>query len=114
MIAVIFEVTPAEGREQDYLDHAAQLKPLVGQVEGFLGVERFRSLTNPDKILSLSFFEDEEAVARWRNLPEHRASQKAGRTGVFRDYRLRVAEVLRDYGLTERTQTPEDSQEHHD
>ncbi|TCZ57856.1 antibiotic biosynthesis monooxygenase family protein [Roseicella aquatilis] len=110
MIAVIFEVEPAEGRFEDYLDHAARLKPELEKVPGFLSVERFRSLTNPDKLLSLSFWEDEAAVARWRCHPGHRGSQAAGRAGVFAGYRLRVAAVLRDYGMQERReQAPADS-----
>ena len=113
MIAVIFEVRPAEGRKADYLQIAAHMRPMVEQVEGFLSVERFQSLTNPDKILSLSFFEDEAAVARWRTLNGHRGAQTAGRSGVFADYRLRVAEVLRDYGMFDRTEAPADSKTAH-
>ncbi|MBL6457097.1 antibiotic biosynthesis monooxygenase [Belnapia sp. T6] len=110
MIAVIFEVEPAEGRFEDYLDHAARLKPLLEQVPGFISVERFRSLTNPAKLLSLSFWEDDAAVACWRNQAAHRASQAAGREGIFAGYRLRVAAVLRDYGMAERRdQAPADS-----
>jgi len=90
------------------------MRPLAEKTEGFLGVERFQSLTNPDKLLSLSFFEDEAAVQRWRELPEHRNSQSAGRKGIFKDYRLRVAQVLRDYGMTDRKEAPQDSLDHHD
>lgn len=106
MIAVIFEVTPAPGRKQDYLGLAAGLRPLVEKSEGFLSVERFQSLTDPDKILSLSFFENEEAVKRWREMEAHRSAQEAGRGGVFSTYRLRVAEVIRDYGLSDRAEVP--------
>lgn len=109
MIAVIFEVWPADGRKQSYLDIAADLKPELERIDGFLSIERFQSLTDETKLLSLSFWRDEEAVAAWRNLERHRAAQKAGRSGVFRDYRLRVAHVLRDYGLTERAEAPTDS-----
>ncbi len=109
MIAIIFEVTPADGRKGDYLDIAAAMRPLVEQVEGFISVERFQSLTNPDKLLSISFFEDEAAVERWRQLSAHRVAQSKGREGVFADYRLRVAHVLRDYGMEDRDQAPEDS-----
>lgn len=113
MIAVIFEVIPAEGRKEEYLDIAASMRPMVEEVEGFISVERFQSLTDPDKLLSLSFFEDEAAVLRWRQLAAHRNAQAKGRDGIFSDYRLRVTQVLRDYGLTEREQAPEDSRAHH-
>jgi len=110
MIAVIFEVLPAEGRKEAYLDIAAELKPLLGEVDGFLSVERFQSLTDPAKMLSLSFFRDEAALENWRSLAEHRAAQKAGREGLFAGYRLRIASVIRDYGQDERReQAPEDS-----
>lgn len=111
MIAVIFEVWPADGRKQDYLDIAAGLRPLLEQVDGFISIERFESLSEPGKILSLSMFRDEAAVTRWRTLEQHRMAQARGRNGVFRDYRLRVAGVIRDYGMTERTQAPRDSRE---
>jgi heme-degrading monooxygenase HmoA len=114
MIAVIFEVEPADGQMDVYLDHAAALRPLLEQMPGFISVERFRSLTNPDKLLSLSFWADEDAIGNWRNNPEHRAAQYAGRNGVFAGYRLRVAHVLRDYGLDHnRHQAPADSREQH-
>lgn len=113
MIAVIFEVEIADGRKQDYLDVAADLKPLLEQVDGFISVERFQSLTNPGKLLSLSFFRDEKAVEAWRNLPRHRAGQAMGRDGIFEGYRLRVAGVIRDYGMYDREQAPKDSRETH-
>ena len=113
MIAVIFEVEVAEGRQSDYLDIAAELKAMLGEIDGFISVERFQSLTNPGKLLSLSFFRDEEAVAQWRALSKHRAAQSKGRAGVFRDYRLKVAHVLRDYGMTDRAEAPEDSRAQH-
>lgn len=109
MIAVIFEVTPATGQKDIYLDIAAAMRPLVDEVEGFISVERFQSLTNPDKLLSLSFFEDEAAVLRWRQLSAHRGAQKVGRETLFAGYRLRVAHVLRDYGMFDRDQAPQDS-----
>lgn len=109
MIAVIFEVEPAVGRRGAYLDIAARLKPELEAIDGFLSVERFESLTNPGKMLSLSFFRDEAAVMAWRNTANHRAAQAAGRGGVFADYRLRVAEVIRDYGMTDRAEAPADS-----
>ncbi len=109
MIAVIFEVEPAEGRLDHYMDHAARLRSALEAMPGFLSVERFRSLTNPDKLLSLSFWADEAAVAGWRNHAAHRCTQAAGRDGIFAGYRLRVAAVLRDYGMTDRAEAPEDS-----
>ena len=114
MIAVIFEVVPREGRQQAYLDAAAALRPELERIDGFVSVERFQSLTSPGKLLSLSFWRDEEAVARWRNLEHHRKTQAFGREVAFADYRLRVAAVLRDYGMTEREQAPADSRERHD
>lgn len=110
MIAVIFEVRPADatGREF-YVDLAARLRPALERIDGFLSVERFESLSEPGKILSLSFWRDEEAIARWRNLEAHRAAQAEGRGGLFADYRLRIAEVARDYGLNDRIQAPPDS-----
>lgn len=111
MIAVIFEVWPADGRKQAYLDLAAGLRPELERIDGFVSIERFQSLTDDGKLLSLSFWRDEAAVAAWRNLEHHRAAQKAGRGGVFRDYRLRVAHVLRDYGMTERAEAPADSRQ---
>ena len=113
MIAVIFEVYPADGRKEAYLDIAAEMRPLVEEIEGFISVERFESLTTPGKLLSVSFFEDEAALDRWRTLTGHRKAQKAGRGGLFSDYRLRVASVIRDYGMNERDQAPGDSKELH-
>lgn len=108
-MAVIFEVEPADGCKNEYLDIAAEMRPILDDVEGFISVERFQSLTDPKKILSLSFFEDEAAISRWRNLTAHRGAQKRGRSGVFADYRLRIASVVRDYGMFDRAQAPEDS-----
>jgi heme-degrading monooxygenase HmoA len=113
MIAVIFEVEPADGRKQEYLDIAAEMRPMLDKVEGFISVERFQSLTDPRKILSLSFFEDEAAVAQWRTLSAHRGAQKKGRSGVFDDYRLRIAGVIRDYGMFNRDKAPTDSRKEH-
>jgi len=109
MIAVIFEVWPADGRKQTYLDIAASLKPELERIDGFLSIERFQSLLDETKLLSLSFWRDEQAVQAWRNVEHHRQAQAAGRGGVFRDYRLRIAGVIRDYGMTERAQAPKDS-----
>src|SRR5687768_5825200 len=99
MIAVIFEVWPTSGRKDDYLAIAAALRTELATMDGFISVERFQSLTDPGKLLSLSFWRDEDAVQRWRNEVRHRESQAAGRSGVFADYRLRIASVVRDYGL---------------
>ena len=114
MIAVIFEVMPAPGRMQEYLDIAAALKPELEKMDGFISIERFASLTNEGKILSLSIWRDEESVRRWRNLEGHRAAQAKGRGGIFADYRLRVASVIRDYGMSERGEAPQDSRSIHD
>jgi heme-degrading monooxygenase HmoA len=113
-IAVIFEVWPAPGRAAEYFDLAATLKADLEKIDGFVSVERFESLTTRGKYLSLSFWRDEEAVRRWRNLEGHRLAQAKGRGGVFADYRLRVASVLRDYGMHEREGAPEDSRAVHD
>ncbi len=113
MIAIIFEVYPRDGEKQNYLEIAAGLKPQLEEIDGFISVERFQSLTDPNKMLSLSFFESEEAVANWRNLDSHRNGQQKGRHGVFDDYRLRVAGVIRDYGLFDRDQAPQDSRQVH-
>jgi heme-degrading monooxygenase HmoA len=115
MIAIIFEVWPADGRKGDYLELAARLKSELERMDGFISVERFQSLTDPDKLLSLSFWRDEAAVAGWRHHAAHRAAQSAGRAGIFRDYRLRVAAVMRDYGLdVRREQAPQDSRAVHE
>ena len=114
MIAVIFEVWPKEGHQQAYLDIAIDLGPHLNTIEGFISIERFQSLSQPEKILSLSFWRDEEAVAQWRNLEFHRHAQSQGRNRHFADYRLRVASVLRDYGMFSRDEVPDDSRQHHD
>jgi len=113
MIAVIFEVWPAEGRKDDYLALAASLRRDLESIDGFISVERFQSLTEPGKLLSLSFLRDEAAVSAWRTNAAHRPAQQAGRAGIFADYRLRVASVVRDYGMSERAQAPEDSRAVH-
>lgn len=113
MIAVIFEVMPHAASKQEYLDIATSLAPVLKEMDGFISIERFQSLSNPQKILSLSFWRDEAAVAEWRNLEAHCGAQGKGRTEVFQDYRLRVAAVVRDYGLNEREQAPQDSRQQH-
>jgi heme-degrading monooxygenase HmoA len=114
MIAVIFEVRPKPEHKQAYLDLAAELRPILETIDGFISIERFESLTEKGKILSLSFFRDEEAVAAWRNIPEHRRTQAKGRATIFENYRLRIAGVIRDYGMNEREQAPKDSRAMHD
>lgn len=114
MIAVIFEVWPARGQRQHYLDIAAALKTLLSEVDGFISIERFQSLAEPEKLLSLSFWRDEAAIEQWRRLEQHRAAQAEGRASVFDDYRLRIANVQRDYGLEDREQAPADSRQVHD
>ncbi|WP_374653140.1 antibiotic biosynthesis monooxygenase [Dongia sp.] len=113
MIAIIFEVEPVAAHRDAYLDIAARLRPELEKIDGFISVERFQSIANPGRMLSLSFFRDEEAVRAWRNLEVHRRAQEAGRNGLFAGYRLRVASVLRDYGLDEREQAPDDSRALH-
>ena len=113
MIAVIFEVQPHPDKAQDYLDAAQQLRPLLEKVDGFVSIERFESLAQPGKFLSLSIWRDEAAVQQWRNVESHRQVQSAGRKSIFSDYRLRVAQVVRDYGMNDRAQAPDDSRAAH-
>jgi heme-degrading monooxygenase HmoA len=113
MIAVIFELVPAEGRFADYQRLAEELAVELKDRDGFLSIERFESISRPGHFVSLSFWRDEEAVRKWRNLEQHRAAQKQGRAGIFRSYRLRVAQVLRDYTMDERSQAPGDSLKAH-
>lgn len=113
MMAVIFEVQPAPGQRGAYLDAAAALRPLLERIDGFVSIERFESLGTPGKLLSLSYWRDEDAVARWRQAEDHRATQQAGRARIFDGYRLRVAAVVRDYGMHDRAQAPADSRALH-
>lgn len=113
MIAVIFEAEAAPEHRANYLDLAAELRPLLAGIDGFIAIERFQSLTNPNKVLSLSFWRDEAAIAQWRNLPQHRQTQALGRRDIFSDYRLRIAEVTRDYGKSSRDEAPQDSRDIH-
>ncbi len=114
MIAVIFEVEPKPDGRQEYLDIAAELRPLLQEIDGFISIERFESLSQPGKILSLSFFRDESAVAEWRKVSAHREAQRKGRTELFADYHLRIADVIRDYGMSSRSESPDDSRAIHD
>lgn len=109
MIAVIFEVQIAKGKSDEYLDIANNLKPLLSEMKGFISVERFQSLTNEGKVLSLSFWKDEGSIQEWRALESHRFAQSEGRNTIFENYRLRVAGVIRDYGMNQRTEAPADS-----
>ena len=111
---MIFEVIPAEGKVQEYLNIAARLKPLLENIDGFISIERFSSLAEEGKLLSLSFWRDEKAIEEWRNIESHRLAQVKGREEVFLDYRLRVANVSRDYGMADREQVPSDSMLTHD
>ena len=104
MIAVIFEVEPADA--EAYLSIAGELRPLLDGIDGFISIERFQSLSAPDRLLSLSFWRDEAAVVRWRAHLEHRAAQRRGREEIFADYRIRVASVVRDYGMDDRREAP--------
>ena len=113
MIAVIFELTPAPDRKQDYLDLAAGLSDAVKDFDGFISIERFQSISNPERFVSLSFWRDEEAVRKWRNVQKHREAQAKGRGGIFSAYRLRVASVIRDYTMDKREQAPKDSLSFH-
>jgi heme-degrading monooxygenase HmoA len=114
MIAVIFEAVLTLESQEEYLEIAAELRKKLEKIDGFISIERFQSLTTPGKILSLSFWRDEDAVRQWRNLPEHREAQNEGRDHIFQEYRLRVAAVIRDYGLEDREQAPRDSIRMHD
>lgn len=114
MLAVIFEVHLSDGRREEYLSIASELRSLLASIDGFISIERFSSLNEEGKILSLSFWRDEEAIQRWRKLEEHRQAQGKGISRVFKDYRLRVAEVCRDYSMSDRAQAPKDSTEYHD
>jgi heme-degrading monooxygenase HmoA len=109
MIAVIFEFTAAGAKREEYLELAAALNAQVKDFDGFLGIERFQSLSNPDRYVSLSFWRDEEAVRKWRNMQKHREAQARGRGGIFSAYRLRVCQVIRDYDMDKRDQAPKDS-----
>lgn len=113
MIAVIFELLPREGQREAYLATAAELRHHLVSIEGFVSIERFESLTQPGKLLSLSFWRDEEAVRQWRQLEPHRRAQQLGRQQLFEDYRLRVVSVMRDYGMTDRSEAPVDSRSVH-
>jgi heme-degrading monooxygenase HmoA len=113
MHAVIFEVWPTEEGRQEYLDIAAALKPRLEKMDGFISIDRFQSLSDPGKVLSLSFWRDDEAIAGWRQVEAHRMAQAKGRNALFRDYRLRIVSVVRDYGMNEREEAPGDSRERH-
>lgn len=112
-IAVIFEAVPDNGKKQEYLDMAAKLGAELEKIKGFISIERFQSIYNPEKILSLSFWENEKAVKQWRNLDAHRRAQAMGRESTFQDYHIRIAQVIRDYGIHKREEAPSDSKSFH-
>ena len=114
MIAVIFEAIPGEDQKDEYFRIAATLRPQLEKINGFISIERFQSVNDPGKILSLSFWKDEESIKQWRNLEMHRSAQAKGRETIFKDYRLRIAEVVRDYGMSDRKEAPADSKIFHD
>ena len=113
MIAVIFEVIPHEGKKNEYFKIAGTLNPELEKIEGFISVERFQSINDPEKFLSLSFWKDEESIKQWRTLEMHRWAQSTGRENIFKDYHLRIASVIRDYGMFDRNETPADSKVFH-
>ncbi|RYF41952.1 MAG: antibiotic biosynthesis monooxygenase [Comamonadaceae bacterium] len=113
MVSVIFEVWPRHDHREGYLNWAAELKEELLKMDGFISIERFQSLTDPGKLLSLQFWRDDACLTAWRNLEAHRSAQSAGRSTMFRDYRLRIGEVTRDYGLKERAEAPGDSRAAH-
>ncbi len=113
MIAVIFEVEPKEGRAADYFKLAAELRPLLETIDGFMSIERFESLSVRGKVLSLSYWRDEASIAQWRALEAHRTAQALGRDEIFRTYRLRIGAIVRDYGMDQREQAPADSRAAH-
>ena len=106
MFAVIFEVEPEIGSAQEYFDLAAELRPELEKIDGFISVERFTSMYNEGKYLSVSFWRDENALNQWREHLGHRDAQEKGITNIFRNYRIRVAEVIRDYGKDNRKEAP--------
>ena len=112
-IAVLFEAEPVNGKKQEYLDIAAELGAELENIKGFISIERFQSIYNPEKILSLSFWENEEAIKQWRNLDAHRKAQDTGRESIFQNYRIRIATVVRDYGINMREEAPSDSKYFH-
>ena len=109
MLAVIFEVTPLPGRAPRYFELAAELRPVLERIDGFISVERFESLSRPGVFLSLSWWRDEAAIAAWRQTACHRDGQREGRDAVFADYRIRVVCGARYYGFHDRAQAPIDS-----
>jgi len=113
MIAVIFEVQPAAGKAAEYFEIASSLRAELEKLDGFISIERFESVTTRGKFVSISFWRDEAAVAAWRNVEGHRMAQARGRDGIFADYRIRVANVMRDYSMNSRAEAPADSRAAH-
>ena len=113
MIAVIFEVEPRVGKMERYLNTAGDLRPIVEQIDGFISIERFESINQPGKMVAISFWRDEDALNEWRNVEEHRQAQRDGRREFFSNYRIRIANVIRDYTMSDRGGAPEDSKAVH-
>lgn len=109
MIVVLFELQAMPGQNQIYVDLVSKLTPMLEPMDGFISVECFQSTLNPEKVMSVTTWRDEESVVKWRNVDAHLSAQRAGRNKIFKDYRVRVTSVIRDYGLHEREQAPEDS-----
>ena len=107
MMTVIFEVEPHNGKAQEYLDIAARLRPELEKSDGFISVERFESIYRPGKYVSISYWRDADAVRAWRTHTEHQQAQAKGRQEIFADYRIRVAQVVRDYGIYDRAEAPQ-------
>jgi heme-degrading monooxygenase HmoA len=99
MFAVIFEVSPKPEQWDTYLGYARALRPELERIDGFLDNERFSSMRRPGWLLSLSTWRDEKAVIRWRIFARHHEIQERGRSEVFRDYHLRVGEIIADNRL---------------
>ena len=114
MIAVIFEAIPHTDQKDEYLKIAEALRPTLEKIEGFISIERFQSFNDPEKVLSLSFWKDEESIKQWRSVEMHRWAQSKGRESIFKDYHLRIADVSRDYGMFDRKEAPVDSKKVHD
>ena len=108
-VMVLFEVTVKSGQMDDYLKMAASLKESLASAEGLSRAERFSSLVTENKLLSLSVWDGEQSVEKWRNLLAHRACQRHGRMHDFADDQITVVTPIRTYSMTDRTEAPADS-----